>query len=106
MKVDKEALYASSIGIEIALSIGLGMFLGWWLDNKFNTDPWLFILFFLAGIGSAVKAVMRVIKIVENQDSENADSSNNKNAKSEGIETIDGFALTKENFSDDENLPD
>ena len=101
MKIDKEALYASSLGIEIALSIGLGMFFGWWLDNKFSTSPWLFIVFFMAGIGSAIKAVMRIIKLVENENPEGDHLEN-----SEVIERIDGYELTRENFSDDENLPD
>jgi len=104
MKVDKEALYTSSIGIEIALSIGVGMYFGWWLDNKFETYPWFFIVFSIAGLGSAIKAVIRVIKIVEGQDSELDKTKDGQN--DEKIEKIDGLALTKENFSDDDNLPD
>ena len=93
MKIDKEALFASSLGIEIALSIGLGMFFGYWLDKKFDTAPWFFIVFFMAGIGSAIKAVIRIIKMVEKQ------------GEADNIEKINEYELTKENFSSDD-LPD
>ena len=93
MKIDKEALFASSLGIEIALSIGLGMFFGYWLDKKFDTAPWFFIVFFMAGIGSAIKAVIRIIKMVEKQ------------GETDNIEKINEYELTKENFSSDD-LPD
>jgi len=97
MKIEKESLYASSVGIEIALSIGLGMFFGWWLDKRFDTSPWLFILFFMAGLGSAIKAVIRIMKMVDMSDETELE-----------IEKITGdeLHLKKEDFKEDDNLPD
>ena len=70
-KFDKLALYASTLGIEIALSIGIGLYAGYWLDKKYGTEPWLMLLFFFFGIGAAIKAVIRFIKQVEEKDNEN-----------------------------------
>jgi len=67
----KAVIYASSLGIEIALSIGIGGYFGFWLDKKFDTEPWLLLLFFLFGIGAAIKSLIRFIKIVEKEDREN-----------------------------------
>lgn len=96
MKIDKEALFASSIGLEVAISIGLGMFFGWWLDKKFDTSPYLFIVFFLAGIGSAVKAVIRIMKMVDMRDETEKEIKN----------ITENFKLSKEDFKEDDNLPD
>ena len=97
MKIEKEALFASSVGIEIALSIGLGMFFGWWLDKKFDTAPWLFVLFLFAGIGSAVKAVIRIMKMVDMQDE----------TKDELAKITDkSFQLNKNDFKENDNIPD
>jgi len=96
LKIDKEALFASSIGLEVAISIGLGMFFGWWLDKKFDTSPYLFIVFFLAGIGSAVKAVIRIMKMVDMRDETEKEIKN----------ITENFKLSKEDFKEDDNLPD
>ncbi len=97
MKIEKEALFASSVGIEIALSIGLGMFFGWWLDKKFDTAPWLFILFLFAGTGSAVKAVIRIMKMVDMQDE----------TREELAKITDkSLQLDKNDFKENDNIPD
>ncbi len=36
-------LAASSLGIEVAVATLLGGFLGWWLDGRFHTKPWLML---------------------------------------------------------------
>ncbi|MFA5866645.1 MAG: AtpZ/AtpI family protein [Actinomycetota bacterium] len=36
-------LAASSLGIEVAVATLLGGFLGWWLDGRFYTKPWLML---------------------------------------------------------------
>ena len=56
------AAQASSIGFEILASLGVGYFLGKWLDGKFHTKPWLTIVFFLAGVGAAIKAMVRLVR--------------------------------------------
>lgn len=36
---------------QLAGSVGLGTLLGWWLDKKFGTGPWLLVGGALFGIG-------------------------------------------------------
>lgn len=51
-----------TLGLEIVLSIMLGLFGGRWLDGKLGTDPWLAALGFFFGCGAAAKAVLRTTK--------------------------------------------
>ena len=54
------------LGFQLAASIILMFFLGWWLDKEFKTSPVLTIIFsFLggfAGIYSVIKAVLELNK--------------------------------------------
>ena len=35
--------YFSTIGMAMALSIALGALIGYYIDNKFGTQPWFFL---------------------------------------------------------------
>jgi ATP synthase protein I len=54
------------LGFQLAASIIIMFFLGWWLDKEFNSSPLLTIIFsFLggfAGIYSVIKAVLDLNK--------------------------------------------
>ena len=39
----------------MALSVGIGAVLGHWLDEKFDTTPWLFFVFLGFGIVAAFR---------------------------------------------------
>ena len=47
--------YLSTVGISMALSVGIGAVVGHYLDNKFNTHPWLFFIFLGFGIAAAFR---------------------------------------------------
>jgi len=47
--------YLSTIGLTMALSVGIGAVLGHWLDEKFGTTPWLFFVFLGFGIAAAFR---------------------------------------------------
>lgn len=60
--MDKEAKklfrtlgYLSTVGLSMALSVGIGAVLGHWLDEKFGTTPWLFFVFLGLGIAAAFR---------------------------------------------------
>ncbi len=60
--MDKEAKklfrtlgYLSTVGLSMALSVGIGAVLGHWLDQKFGTTPWLFFVFLGFGIVAAFR---------------------------------------------------
>jgi F0F1-type ATP synthase assembly protein I len=47
--------YLSTLGLAMAISIGIGAFLGVWLDKQFGTKPWLFFVFLALGIAAAFR---------------------------------------------------
>jgi len=47
--------YLSTVGLSMALSIGIGALIGHYLDKKFETDPWLFLIFLGFGIAAAFR---------------------------------------------------
>ncbi|MFP4037546.1 MAG: AtpZ/AtpI family protein [Desulfobacteraceae bacterium] len=47
--------YISTVGLAMAFSIGIGAGLGYYLDNKFDTTPWLFFVFTGLGIAAAFR---------------------------------------------------
>lgn len=47
--------YLSTLGMAMAFSIGLGALIGYYLDNKFGTEPWFFFIFLGFGIVAAFK---------------------------------------------------
>jgi F0F1-type ATP synthase assembly protein I len=67
-----QSLKMSSVGIEFALSVVIGMFAGRWLDGRVGTQPWLMlvgvIIGFAAGLRSLVRAMDRAGKRVDQAD--------------------------------------
>lgn len=52
----------SSVGLEMALAILIGWGIGYLLDKKLGTSPWLMILFLLFGVGAAFKGLFRAAR--------------------------------------------
>lgn len=50
------------MGIEIFLSLVIGVGGGMWLDRHLHLSPWLTLLGAFAGVGSAIKALVRVTR--------------------------------------------
>ena len=46
---------------QLAGSVGLGTALGWWLDKKFGTSPWLLVVGALFGIGVGFYAFFKIL---------------------------------------------
>jgi len=59
------ANFAMSFGITMALSIFLGYFAGNWLDEKFNTGPWLMLVGILLGVMVSFKTLLSELKVLE-----------------------------------------
>ena len=59
-----ENLSASAVGMEVGLSVVIGILIGMWLDRTFGTSPWLLIVWLIfgvaAGFTSAIRAMRRV----------------------------------------------
>jgi F0F1-type ATP synthase assembly protein I len=61
-----------SVGLELAVSVLLGLFGGRWLDGKLGTDPWLTWLGLGLGIITGYRAVWRALKTA-NREARRAD---------------------------------
>jgi ATP synthase protein I len=56
----------SSLGLMLPSSIAIGLFLGYYLDKLFKTQPWLLIIFLLLGVVSGLFSLIRgIIKYTE-----------------------------------------
>ena len=64
-KLFRTLSYVSTVGLAMALSIGIGAIVGYYLDSKFNTEPWLFFLFLGFGIVAAFRNLYRMYKKVQ-----------------------------------------
>jgi ATP synthase protein I len=56
------ALSASSIGLELGLSVVLCVLLGRWADGELGTEPWLMIAGLLLGLVAGFRSVLRGVR--------------------------------------------
>jgi ATP synthase protein I len=54
-KLFRTLSYLSTVGLAMALSIGIGALIGHYLDEKFDTEPWLFFIFLGFGVAAAFR---------------------------------------------------
>jgi ATP synthase protein I len=54
--------YLSTLGMAMAISIALGALIGYYLDKRFQTEPWLFLVFLVLGIIAAFKNLHFMVK--------------------------------------------
>lgn len=56
------ALSSSSVGLELGLAVGIGLLLGWWLDQHLHTQPWMMLLWLAFGLVAGFRGVVRAVK--------------------------------------------
>jgi len=61
-KMLKQLGWASTLGLQVALAIFIGLAVGVWLDSRFDTFPWLTLLFMIFGIIAGFLNYYRFIK--------------------------------------------
>lgn len=58
----RELAYYSSLGFSVALSIFIGLGIGVYLDKRFDTSPWLTLIFLGLGIAAGFRNIGLAIK--------------------------------------------
>jgi ATP synthase protein I len=61
----------SVIGIEMAASVVVGGLIGYWLDSKLGTEPWLFIFWLMCGLVAGFRSLYRISKQFLKESKEN-----------------------------------
>lgn len=61
--------FLSTIGLVMAISISLGAIIGYYLDKRLHSGPWLFFIFLGFGIVAAFKNLFTMVKKIQDTDS-------------------------------------
>ncbi|MCP4443720.1 MAG: AtpZ/AtpI family protein [Myxococcales bacterium] len=69
-----EAARVSSVGLEMGVSIGIGWGVGYWLDGRYETGPWLMMLGLLFGVAAGFNGLIRTARQVNANAARNAAS--------------------------------
>ena|SRR5687768_9457014 len=56
------ALNASSVGLELGVSVLVGLLIGMFLDRELGTTPWLMLLWLGFGFAAGFRGVMRAVR--------------------------------------------
>lgn len=62
----RELAYYSSLGLSVALAIFIGLGIGVYLDNRYDTAPWLMFVGLLFGIVAGYRNIGLAIKKARN----------------------------------------
>ena len=55
-------LSAASVGLELGLSVAIGLLGGYFLDQHFGTAPWLMLLGLAFGLAAGFRGVLRAVR--------------------------------------------
>jgi ATP synthase protein I len=61
-KLFRELWYYSSLSFSIALAILIGLAIGYWLDKRYDTSPWLTLVFLGLGIIAGFRNIYLAMK--------------------------------------------
>jgi ATP synthase protein I len=61
-KLFRELWYFSSLSFSIALSIVIGLAIGYWLDKKFDTSPVLTLIFIGLGVLAGFRNIYHAVE--------------------------------------------
>lgn len=66
-EIFKSLLTYGTLGLEMGLSVAIGIGIGYYLDRYFKTSPILSIVFLLFGIAAGLKRLYEVYKRAERE---------------------------------------
>lgn len=58
----KDFLQAWTVGLNLVVSICVGLAIGYYLDRYFGTAPWLLIIFFFIGLFAGFRELWKLAK--------------------------------------------
>ena len=58
----RQLMVLAAAGTQLSATIGAATLLGWWLDGKFATGPWLTLGFLLVGVAGGFTAFLRTVR--------------------------------------------
>lgn len=58
----------STVGLEMGLSVLIGLFVGQWLDKRLGTEPWLLLVFLLFGMVAGFRSIFRLARQRQHDD--------------------------------------
>lgn len=56
-----EQLRLASVGLMLAISVGIGTLGGWWLDDYLGTEPWLTVVGVVLGSAAGFYELIREV---------------------------------------------
>jgi len=63
----------SSIGLELGVSVVIGLLIGWWIDIKFDCGPWGLLGGLGVGFAAAIRSIARTLnELAEEEAAEEA----------------------------------
>jgi ATP synthase protein I len=63
-KLFEQLLRYSTIGLEMGISVAIGIVLGYFLDRYLGTTPWLTLIFMLLGVAAAFRSLFALMKTI------------------------------------------
>ena len=66
-----DALSASSVGLELGISVIVGLLFGMWLDRQIGTTPWMMLVFLGFGLFAGFRGVLRAVHRAEKAGEDN-----------------------------------
>ncbi len=58
----------TSLAFTFPVSIAVGAYIGYYLDGKLGTFPWLSIVFLLVGVAAGFLSLLRAVKAFDRQE--------------------------------------
>jgi ATP synthase protein I len=72
-EVVRSLISYSSLGLEMGLSVAIGIGIGYFLDAYFKTSPYLTIIFMFFGIAAAFKTIYLLLRKIERENKRDND---------------------------------
>jgi F0F1-type ATP synthase assembly protein I len=81
IQTDSKTMQYSGLGVQLAATIVIFFFIGYWLDGVFDTKPILMLIFTFLGFGGAFYNFFLTIQDLSKKEKEKRDEAKSENVK-------------------------